>query len=167
MLLGGTIDMNKFYTGDFSQLSLAVIARLLEGDNPYYSCLRKQFAMSKLTNFNYDGYGYTLDFEVNPKFKVISPDVSYDIISGLAGVNSRGEDICGFALFVRQGCLSQLDAYSLRTDNWLFEEVELLYTEADKHGKLIFLQNGVASSIEELTLIDCIENEAGDTFNRW
>lgn len=166
MLLEGMFDMKKIYTGDFSQLSLAVIARLLEGNNPYYSCLRKQFAMSKLTNFNYDGYGYTLDFEVDPKAKIIFPDASYDIISGLSGVNPHGEDICGFALFVKNGCLTQLDAYSLRTDNWLFEEIDLLYTETNEQGELVFCEKGVAESIEKLTSANYIENETGDIFKK-
>ena len=164
MPLRETYRNEKVNSGNMKELAALAITKLLEDDNPYYRCLRKQLSISMSANLSYDGYGFVVNFEADPMYKIIYPDVDYDIISGVIGVNSLGQDVCGFALFVEHGLLSQLDAYSIQTDTWSAESIRLLYAKTDNNGELIFCESGTSKSLEDLITLNCVKNESGDIF---
>lgn len=147
----------EVYSCDFDRLTKMVVDALLDGPSEYFMHLRMQKDNSKLIDFNFDGYGYTIDFSVEPSFKIIEPSIPSDIISGLSGVNSEGDEVCGFAIIIRDGCLVCLDAYSLKDDAWPQENIFLKYTAIGNGGNIVFSNEGQGISCEKFDLFNTIK----------
>ncbi len=118
-------------TSNVKELYKPVMEMFLHGDTDYLAVLRKQFATAKVASIEEDGYGIFINFEVDPALRMLNPELQENMISGLVGIDESGEAICGFALFVSEGVIAQIDGYPFGPDTWPEERVVLKNVNKD------------------------------------
>lgn len=143
-------------TKNIRSLCVPVVGMLLSGDSEFLSALKLQFATAEIDNIIEDGYGIFINFSINADTRIISPDIEYARVDGLVGVNEDMEWICGFALFIENGRLVQLDGFPYSGDQWPQEIVSLKFISVDKDGIERYSDKRSARSLERYNLKDPI-----------
>ncbi len=118
-------------TGNVKELYKPVMEMFLHGDTDYLAVLRKQFETAKVTSIEEDGYGIFINFEVDPALRMLNSELQENMISGLVGIDESGEAICGFALFVSEGVIAQIDGFPIDPDTWPEQRVILKNVNKD------------------------------------
>lgn len=118
--------------GDIESLYKPVIEMLLTGNTRLLEIYRRQFATARVKSIENDGYGIFVNLIVDPSLRIIEPEpmsLFQGPISGVCGLDSSGEPVCGFALFDGDGCIELLDGYTYKVDPdvWPEEEITLAY----------------------------------------
>lgn len=112
----------------------SVIEMLLQGESNYLKLLRQQFITHEVRSINYDGYGISIDLSIDPSTKIVSPEIDFARIDGLCGIDEKNW-ICGFALFINDGCIASLDCYPVSVDAWPNEELYLkFWVDTEENG---------------------------------
>lgn len=112
-------------TGNVKELYKPVMEMFLHGDTDYLAILRKQFEAAKVSSIEEDGYGIFIHFDVDPSLQICNPQLQNGLVTGLVGINRGGDTICGFAMSISDGMLSQIDGYPTGLDAWPREKVQL------------------------------------------
>lgn len=121
-------------TRDIESLCAPVVEMLSSGDSELLSALRLQFASAAIADIIEDGYGILINFSIGTDTRIISPVIEYARVDGLVGVNESMEWVCGFALFIEDGCLVQLDGFPYSDDQWPQETVSLKFISVEENG---------------------------------
>lgn len=119
---------------DFTPLESKVLEWLLDGEDPVLEVLREQYGLSKVASREYTGVGFYLYFEVkstknaildasNVKKSFCFGDVDVVITSG-----AKHQRV-GFLLWIENGYLHSLEAYTYGLEKWPVEidEFQLRY----------------------------------------
>jgi hypothetical protein len=96
---------------DLTNLERAVLTRLLAGDHPVLIVLREQAARAKVARREFTGVGFFCLLHVPPDLSPVAAGADFtigDVSASIPGL----EHGAGFLLFVRQGRLSELEAFS-------------------------------------------------------
>ncbi len=106
------------------------IAFLLAGGDPFLSQLRDQFHNSEIVEEWYTGVGYYIDLRVRDASLRIDGFKQDVIISDLQA--DVGDSLVGFVLYVNEGFITTLEAYSIDDKGW---PPEGPFTNYLYHGK--------------------------------
>lgn len=117
---------------DLTELEGAVLDALLDGPGEALAGLRQQAQAAQVTKRERTGVGFftTLDVGPAPAIGETSPFRLGDVVVDLEGL----DDGAGFVLFIRDGRLSMLEAYTFGNEPWpQTEEVtSVKYTKAPR-----------------------------------
>jgi len=92
-----------------NELELAVLEKMLQGDGTTLEVLREQARVMRLQSRELTGVGWFLDFEVPPEAPLVSPPAfELDCNAEIEGLRHGA----GFVLFVRNGKLEMLEAFT-------------------------------------------------------
>ncbi len=108
----------------YEQIVNRVMTMLLDGVDPILDALRNQFRHSTCESFRLTGCGFFADFSVDEQVHALinEPDFSIgDIIGEMKAV----ENGVGFTLFIRNGRISWLEAYTFGDEQWPAEVPEI------------------------------------------
>ena len=96
---------------ELTKFEKEAMSMLLCGDDDVLENLREQFKICKVKNKENTGHGFFIDFELPPDWFKVSIAKSFNF--GDVGANLP--ELChgaGFVLFVKDGCLDILEAFS-------------------------------------------------------
>ncbi len=118
----------------FTPLESQVLDLLLAGKDPVLNVLRQQFHSSEVESRKYTGVGYYLKFNVpgNTPGLLEIPNVKLSFCFGDVDVvitTGNYQQRVGFLLWVENGYLDQLEAYTYGDEKWpeMIDEFHLRY----------------------------------------
>ncbi len=148
----GCVVMSFIDTRSISSLYRPVVEMLLVDECEFFSALRCQFSSARVLSIREDGYGIFVDFEVDPLTRIISPEIEYARVDGLVGIDKSNRLVCGFALFIEDGAIVQLDGYPFISDTWPQETVELKFISSDESGRETYTDHRSSASLSRYIL---------------
>lgn len=106
-----------------------VINKLLAGDSHVLAILRKQFGVATVTDRQFSGAGFVLEFNVPTHSPIISDDASFeitDVVADISGISNGA----GFVLYIRNGKLASLEGFTF-DEPWpdVISDFQLRYRE--------------------------------------
>lgn len=123
----------------FTSLESQVLEWLLSGEAPVLALLRDQLATSRVQSRDFTGVGFYLNIELPTTNKRIHEvlEVKQDFCFGDVGAYLEADDRIqevGFLLWIKNGYLDSLEAYTYGLEKWP-EEVNSfrLFYFGDKH----------------------------------
>lgn len=107
----------------FTPLESQVLEWLLSGEDPVLALLRDHFATSRVQSRDFTGVGFYLNIELPTTNKRIHEvlEVKQDFCFGDVGAYLEAEDRIqevGFLLWVKNGYLDNLEAYTYGLEKW-------------------------------------------------
>jgi hypothetical protein len=107
----------------FTPLESQVLEWLLSGEDPVLALLRDQFATSRVQSRDFTGVGVYLNIELPTTNKRIQEvlEVKQDFCFGDVGAYLEADDRIqevGFLLWVHNGYLDSLEAYTYGLEKW-------------------------------------------------
>lgn len=123
----------------------AVLAKLLEGEHPVIKILRAQLDASTITARLPTGYGFFLEFAVPDDIRRVETPRRLQI-SGVSASMDGLQFGAGFLLFVEEGKLKALEAYSY-DEPWP-EEIRNLKVETVPKRSFDYLDTGTTEDPE-------------------
>ena len=99
------------------ELEIKAMEMLLAGDDPVLDDLRNQYLNSKVKSREFTGEGFYTYYKVSPGLPRVAGGRNFEITDVVASQGSI-DPAMGFWVFVRDGCLVQLEGYTFLLDEW-------------------------------------------------
>jgi hypothetical protein len=94
---------------ELTALELAVLTKLLDGDHPVLTQLRKQIPQLSVVSREFSGVGFFTDVSVLTRHDAVPESLTFgDVEATIEGLRNGA----GFVLFVRAGAISMLEGYT-------------------------------------------------------
>ena len=120
---------------ELDPLERAVLRRLLRGEHPALRALRKQLGASRVRSRDLTGAGFFTSIEVDPDVPAAPVSKSEFRIWGVEASIPGLEHGAGFLILVRNGYLSELEAFTYQED-WPEAVTDFQLHEADEATRL-------------------------------
>lgn len=122
-------------------LEQAVLSKILDGDHPIFTALRKQLEKATITSREFSGVGFFTGFTYPATAQSLSLPIE-NLELGDVGAEITGiQHGAGFVLFVRDGFLQTLEGYTY-DEPWPenTDSFKLKYYDPDRKELLAYLK---------------------------